>query len=131
MLYNHHEAWRARTETAALRVEHLPWPRVAVTRRQVDDAHGCVYTRWRADSAHIALVESESDIDVLGSPVETELYAVLDGEGAAFWRSRKEAYAEERPLELPPVSWRLENGRLSLDVELPGYCVTVLEIRKA
>ena len=131
MLYNHHEAWRARTETAALRVEHLPWPRVAVTRRQVDDAHGCVYTRWRADSAHIALVESESDIDVLGSPVETELYAVLDGEGAAFWRSRKEAYAEERPLELPPVVMETENGRLSLDVELPGYCVTVLEIRKA
>lgn len=63
--------------------------------------------------------------------METELYAVLDGEGAAFWRSRKEAYAEERPLELPPVVMETENGRLSLDVELPGYCVTVLEIRKA
>ena len=131
MLYNHHEKWKEYTETVALQVDGLPWPRITVSRRQVDAAHGCIYTRWQADSARVSLVETEADVETLGSPVETELYKVLNAQDAAFWRSRKAIYAEEQPLELPAIFMETENGQLSLDIELPGHCVTVLEIRKA
>lgn len=131
MLYNHHEEWKELSETVALRVEHLPWQMAAVSRRQVDAEHGNSYRLWQADSGSIPRIETQADVETLGSPVETELYKVLDKEGAVFWRAHKAGYAAEEPLEVPAQTVSVSDGRLELEISLPGHSVAVLRIVQA